>query len=58
MKMENFEAMGDEIEVDLCYFAPELLSECQRDQDQAPDLTKSDIFSLGVTTYEFLMGKY
>lgn len=55
--MENFEALEEDIGAELFYFAPELLDECQRDQDQAPDLTKSDIYSLGVTAYEFLMGK-
>lgn len=56
MKMENFETLDEDIGGELVYFAPELLDDCPR--EETPDLTKSDIFSLGVTAYEFMMGKY
>lgn len=36
--------------------APELLKEVD-ESDEMPDLRKADIFSLGVTVYELMIGK-
>ena len=43
-------------EGDSRYLAPELLNILPAKQDSIPDLTKSDIFSLGATVYEILIG--
>ncbi len=47
---------GEDIdEGDSRYMAPELLSDIF---DAVPDLTKADIFSLGIMMYEFVTGIY
>ena len=50
---ENKSAILNDI---MFYLAPELFNECS--EDSAPDLTKSDIFSLGVTLYQFIMSNF
>ena len=46
--------IGEDInEGDSRYLAPELLNDCA---ETLPDLTKADIFSLGVTIYELMTG--
>lgn len=48
---------GSEVpEGDARYLAPELLQIVPEDPDSIPDLTKCDVFSLGATIYELMVG--
>ena len=49
--------MGEDIEEgDSKYLAPELLNDIY--ESQLPDLTKADIFSLGITCYELMTSSF
>ncbi|CAG9316907.1 unnamed protein product [Blepharisma stoltei] len=48
---------GEIPEGDARYLASEVLMHHEEDSEHIPDLTKSDIFSLGATIYEIMRGK-
>lgn len=53
----SYRAKGEDIiEGDSRYMAPELLQEVD-EFGGIPDLRKADIFSLGATMYELMIGK-
>ena len=52
-RIAEITASEDINEGDSRYLAPELLNDSS---DNLPDLTKADIFSLGVTIYELMIG--
>lgn len=52
-RIAECQAGEDVVEGDSRYLAPELLNSVG---DDLPDLTKADIFSLGVTIYELMIG--
>lgn len=56
MSRLSYRSQGEDIiEGDSRYMAPELLKEVD-ETDEMPDLRKADIFSLGVTVYELMIG--
>lgn len=57
MSRLSYRTQGEDIiEGDSRYMAPELLKEVD-DSGSLPDLRMADIFSLGATIYELMIGK-